>query len=189
MKFPATFAALLATTSLLLAQATTTTTTTTPTAGAAKPKPLAASDKSFIKNSTDGIYFLTNLSDKVRSLAKDGNLSEGTKTLGNKMGSELGKIWGEIGGIATASGETLPSQLKGSDKTKVASLSKLKEDKFEKEFAELSSKEGKKLVQIFESGSKSAQNPELKAIAEKWIPTVKGISDDAAALVKTTAHK
>jgi predicted outer membrane protein len=188
MKLTAFALTLLASSSLLLAQATTTGTSTTGTGGAKKTT-LASSDKTFIKNSTESIYFLTSLADKVRALSKDGNVSEGVKTFSGKVGSELGKVWGEIGAIASAAGETLPTTVKGSDKTKLASLGKLKEEKFEKEYAELSSKELKHLVPVMESGSKMAQNPELKEIAAKWLPTVKGLADDGTALTKTAGKK
>lgn len=191
MKLPGAFTlALLASSSFIFAQATSTTSTTTGTGTGAKPKStLASSDKSFIKNSTESIYFLTNLADKVRTASKDMTLTEGTTTLGKKIGTELGKVWAEVGAIASAAGEPLPTTLKGADKTKMASFGKLKDQKFEKEFAELSSKEAKHLVSVMESGAKMAQNPELKSIAEKWVPTVKGIADDAAALTKTAGKK
>lgn len=185
MKLLFTLASLLASSTLVFAQATATATATATT----KPKPLSSADKSFVKNSTESIYYLTNLADKVKAVARDGNVSEGTKTLSTKVGGELGKVWGEIGAISTAAGETLPAALKGADKTKVAGLGKLKDEKFEKEYAELSAKELKRLVSVMESGSKNTQNTELKAIAEKWTATVKGISDDAATLSKTVGKK
>jgi predicted outer membrane protein len=194
MKLPVLFSiSLLAASSALFAQTTSTPATTgtsTATTGAgAKAKPLASSDKTFIKNSTESIFFLTSLADRVRTMSKDATFSESTTTLGKKIGTELGKVWGEIGAIASSSGEPLPTALKGSDKTKVANLGKLKEDKFEKEFGELSAKEAKQLVTVLENGAKSAQNPELKSIAEKWVPTAKVIADEAAALSKSAGKK
>lgn len=184
MKLPVAFsAALIASSSLLFAQATTTTTTTTTAAGA-KPKPLATSDKSFIKKAADSMFLLSSLSEKIRGVERDNKVSPDISALAKKLGAngEVGKAWGEIGAIASNSGDMtlLPTALKGADKTKVASLGKLKDDKFEKEVSELIAKESKDLVKAFESGAKMANNPELKAIAEKYIPTMKEVESDAA---------
>ncbi|MEQ1861967.1 MAG: DUF4142 domain-containing protein [Chthoniobacteraceae bacterium] len=188
MKLPILLAAvLLATPSLLLAQATPA--TPAPATPAGKPKPLASSDKTFVKNSLEGVYFLTQLAEKERGFERDNPVSDNLKKLARAMGGDGGKIWGEIATVATNHGETLPNQLKGSDKTKVAGLGKLKVDKFEKELAELAEKEAKSLLKVFESGAKSVQHAELKAIVEKWTATVKTFADDAAALAKSAGKK
>lgn len=179
MKFPISLAALLASTSLVLAQATSTTTT-----GAdAKPKPLSTSDKSFIKKAGESLYLLSNLADKVRHMERDSKVSPDISALSKKMGNngDVGKAWGEIGTVAASTGDVtlMPAELKGSDKTKVASLNKLKDDKFEKEWAELALKEVKEVIKSFESGAKMANHPELKAVPEKYLPAMKVIEDEA----------
>jgi predicted outer membrane protein len=42
----------------------------------------------------------------------------------------------------------------------------------------LLSKEAKRMAQTFETASKSAQDPEIKAFAEKWLAAVKKHSTD-----------
>lgn len=179
MKFPVSLAALLASTSLVLAQTTSTTSTT----GAdAKPKPLSTSDKSFIKKSGESLYLLSNLAEKVRQMERDKAMSPDISALSKKMGNngDVGKAWGEIGAVASSTGDVtlMPAELKGSDKTKVASLNKLKDDKFEKEWAELALKEMKEVIKSFGSGAKMANHPELKAIPEKYLPAMKVIEDE-----------
>lgn len=177
----------------MLAQAATTTTTTTPPAAdaKAKPKPLSTSDKTFVKKSAESLYLLSMLSDRVRGIERDGKVSGDISEISKKLGAngDVGKAWGEIGTVASNAGEMtlMPTELKGSDKTKSASLAKLKDAKFEKEFSEIVLKEAKDLVKAFESGAKMANNPELKAIAEKYLPTMQGIADDAAKA--KAAHK
>lgn len=178
--FPAVFSAvLLASTSLLLAQAT----PTTPGAKD-KPKPLSSSDKSFVKKAAESLYLLSNLSDRVRSMERDGVVAPDISALGKKLGAngDVGKAWGEIGTIASNSGDMtlMPTELKGAEKTKVGALGKLKDDKFAKEWAELVAKESKELTKSFESGIKMINHAELKAVAEKFLPAMKTIEEDAA---------
>jgi len=187
IKFPAAFsAALLASATLVFAQANppATGTTTGTTDAKAKAKPLSTADKAFVKKAGESLFFLSNLSEKVRGVERDSKVSPDISDLAKKLGTngDVGKAWGEIGQIASSTNDMalLPAELKGADKTKVAALGKLKDQKFEKEVAELILKESKDVVRTFESGSKSANNPELKAIAEKYLPTLKGIEDDAA---------
>lgn len=161
----------------------TTTATTPPVAAAtpaAKPKPLGSQDKSFMKNATESMYYLIHISERTKRNA----MNEDVKKLGSKITGDLNKVWGEIGTIATASGETLPTELKGSDKAYAARLSKVEAEKFDKMFAEQVAKEAKKLARYLESGSKSAQHPELKAIGEKYSAMVKAYETEAESLEK-----
>jgi predicted outer membrane protein len=172
-----TSAILLAFTAFALAQTTTgtavgTTGATATTGAAAKPKLLAQTDKTFIKNTAESMYFLTTIAEKTKRNAG----SETVKMLGKKMLNDLNKIWGEVGGVASANGEMMPSELKGADKNHAKKLDK--PERFDKEFLDLAGKESKKLSRYMESGAKMAQNAELKAIAERWIPTVKSHEDE-----------
>jgi len=167
--------ALLAFTGLINGQAPSTTTTAPPaTGGAAKPKPLAQGDKTLLKNAADSMYFVINLCEK----AKRGAKTETVKKLGEKMAGDLNKVWGELGGVATSNNEVLPSELKGADKSHAEKLGKAETDKFDKMFLDDAGKEMKKLTRYMETGAKSAQNADLKKIAETWAPTIKGFSDE-----------
>jgi predicted outer membrane protein len=169
--------------SFALAQDPAATTTTPPaatTAPGAKPKPLAAQDKSFVKNTTESMYFLINIAEKTKRQA----VSEDVKKLGAKITENLNKAWGEIGTVASAAGETMPTELKGGDKAYAARLGKAEADKFDKMFAEQAGKEAKKLARYLETGSKSAQNAELKALGEKYAAMVKGYESEAETVEK-----
>jgi hypothetical protein len=196
MKFPTTLAPLFVSTSLVFAQTAPTTSTTpaatsptTATSAGAKPKPLSTSDKSFVKKAGESLYLLSNLADKIRHKERDEKVSPDISALSKKMGNngDVGKAWGEIGVVAASTGDVtlMPAELKGSDKTKVAALSKLKDEKFEKEWAEMAAKEVKEVIKSFESGAKMANHPDLKAIPEKYLPAMKVIEDEAAKAAKS----
>ena len=105
------------------------------------------------------------------------------------MLGDLNKIYGDVGGIATSAGEIMPNELKGSDKSNAAKLGKIEIAKFDAEFLELAGKEMKKLTRYLETGAKMVQQPELKAAAEKWAPTVKGYEDELEKAAKDRAAK
>jgi predicted outer membrane protein len=177
--------AVLASVTLGFAQAPTTTTAPTTGTAAAKPKPLAAGDKSFLKNTAESLYFLITIADKSKRSAN----SEPVKKLGEKMAGDLNKIWGELGKIAETNKETLPTELKGSDKTTSERIGKAEADKFDKMFLSSADREAKKVARTFESGAKSLQDPSLKTLAETWGPTVKTLSEEIVKTEKEIAKK
>ena len=141
----------------------------TGTTTAAKPKPLGAGDKKFVKDSLEGMYFVMELAGKSKTGAK----LEGTKTESNALKADLDKVWAEVAGFASNVGEKVPSELTGGDKGKAERLGKAG-DKFDKEFFKLVNKEVEKLAKTFESAEKSGQDPEVKKIAANWSATLKG---------------
>lgn len=143
---------------------------TTPTGkSSAKATPLGGGEKKFVKDASEGIYLVLDLVGK----AKDSANADTTKKLAEKLKADLDKVWADVGGFGTANGETLPSELKGADKSAAERLKKVDKDKWDKQFLNTIGKEMKKVTRTFESG-KSLQNAELKTIAEKWRPTLVG---------------
>jgi len=178
MKLPAVFtAALLASTSLLLAQATT---------AKEKPKPLSSSDKAFVKKAGETLYLLSNLSDRVRYREREKPVAPDISALSKKLSTngDVGKAWGEIGTIAANSGDLtlMPTEVKSADKTKLGNLGKLADDKFAKEWVEMVAKESKDLNKTLETSTKMINNAELKAVAEKYLPILKAIEEEATKL-------
>lgn len=176
---------LVATASFALAQAPTTPPTPgapaagTTTAPGEKPKPLAASDKTFVKKAVDGIYFELNLTDKNR---RDSAKLEDTKKTTEKMNKDLNKIWGELAPLLDTKEQ--PTALAGSDKSKAERLAKAG-DKFDKELLELLDKETKQLERAFESASKNTQShPSVKQVANNWLPTIRGHADEVSKALK-----
>jgi len=135
----------------------------------AKAKPLGASEKKFVKDSLEGMYYVMDLAGKAKTGAK----IEGTKTEAEALKVDLGKVWAEVAGYASNHNEKIPAELTGGDKGKAERLGK-SGDKFDKEYFKLVNREFEKLVKTFESAAKSAQDPEVKKIAGNWEATLKG---------------
>lgn len=149
--------------------ATTGATTATTPAGATAGKPLAAPEKSFLKNSGESLYFLLQLADAAKTKAG----SVAVKTLGETLNDDLNKVWADLGEIANATNEKMPTALSGGDKSGVERLNKQETEKFDRQFLTMVEKESKKLSSSFARGTKLT-HPELKAVAEKWATTLKG---------------
>ena len=138
-------------------------------AATGKPKPLSAGDKKFVRDALDGMYFEMELAGKTKTGAK----LEGTKTVANTLKTDLDKVWAEVSAVAGVHDEKIPTDLTGGDKSKSEKLGKAG-DKFDKEFLKLVSHEADKLAKTFEAAAKSsASDPEIKKIAETWLPTLK----------------
>ena len=133
-----------------------------------KPKPLAASDKKFIKDAGDSLYYVLKLADMGKK-SKD----EGTKKVSDAINTDGNKIWEELATHAQKHDEKLPIDLSGSDKSSVERLGKVKEDKQDKPLLKELSKEVKKLAQTFETVGKSGQDADIKAFGEKWAAPLK----------------
>lgn len=165
MKLPAILVtAVLATSSVLFAEEAPATQST-----AAKKAPLAAGDKKFIKDQTEGLYLVMEFVGQAKANAQ----TEPVKKLGDKVKADFDKVWEDVAGFATNNGELLPKELKGSDKSAMERLKKADKKNWDKEFLKASGKEIKKMAHAFKD-SKSLANPELKTIADKWGAVMSG---------------
>jgi putative membrane protein len=130
---------------------------------------LAGPDASFVKNAAaDGMAEV-----KLGELARDKAENADVKEFGSMMVTDHGKANEELTGIASAKGVELPADLDPKHKNVHAKLSKLSGAEFDKEYLSEMLKGHKKAVSDFEKASKSAKDPEVKAFAEKTLPTLK----------------
>ena len=145
--------------------------------GAAAVK-LAGPDAAFVKNAAaDGVAEV-----KLGELARDKAENPAVKEFGAMMATDHGKANEELAAIATAKGIEVPSELDGKHKSLHAKLSKLSGAEFDKEYSSEMVKAHKKAVSDFEKASKSAKDPEVKAFAEKTLPTLKHHLEKAQSL-------
>ena len=145
-----------------------------PATPAAKPKPLAEPEKKFVKDAAEAHL----IEQKLTSVAKAAAKSEGAKSVGAKISGDLTKSWEEFATVAMAKGAQLMTEIKASDKASAERMGKLEGERFDKEFLKDMGRETKKTAKIFETASKSLKDPELKAFAEKWLPTLKTHADE-----------
>jgi hypothetical protein len=142
--------------------------TAQPTAPAEKPKPLSVTDKKFVKDTGQSLYYQIQLANAAKNAITDENLIR----VRDGMIRDLNKAFEGLSKIAVAHGETLATELTGSDKSGVERLGKLKEDKFTKQWLEDLMKEAKRLDRNVEAAAKTVQDADLKTYITNYGPTV-----------------
>ena len=149
---------------------------------AAKKTPLAAGDKKFVKDQTEGLYFVMELIGQSKANAQ----TEPVKKLGEKAKADFDKVWGDVAGFATNNLEELPKELKGSDKSAAERLKKSDKKNWDKDFLKLTGKEVKKMAHAFKD-SKTLVSPDLKKIASDWGPIMSSYEGEWEAAEKEVA--
>lgn len=142
------------------------------------PKPFSPMEKNFIRNAGKSIYYQIQLATAAKTAITDEKLTK----IRDTTIRDLNKAWTALSKIAEERGETVASELSGSDKMGIERMGKMKPDKFTKEWLDELSKESKKLDREFESASKSLQDPEMKTFAANYSAIVRNVytTSDAA---------
>lgn len=107
------------------------------------------------------------------------------KSFGQMMAKDHGGAGKELSGIAASKGLTLPDVPDKAHQKEIAKLEKLTDDKFDREYLkEAALKDHKDAVSLFEKGAKDLKDPDLKAFAQKTLPTVQHHLDMAKQMDK-----
>ncbi|MCC2957780.1 DUF4142 domain-containing protein [Massilia sp. IC2-477] len=134
--------------------------------GAAK---LSAADK---KTITD--MALANMAEvETGKLALSKSQNADVKTFAQQMIDDHGKALTEVQALAQQKGVTLPTELDPKHKAISAKLEKLSGEAFDREYMKtVGVTDHKQTHSKLEKGSKSAKDPDVKALAAKLMPTV-----------------
>lgn len=159
----------------------------TPAPGAAatpaKKVPLSSADKQLIKSAAEPQLLLLHLSETIAGPTPPG--SAAVQKLAGAAKKALNDAWGEIGTIALGKGGEMPPTTRTASETKeLGELRKQTGDKFDKAFLKAFEKEAKRANAAFTSGSKFAQDAELKAVFLKYQPIIAKLEADGAAAEK-----
>ena len=179
---------LIGTASLLLATSapaqTPAPTGTAPAAAAAKP--YSPTDQHIYLSIAENIQFQLNMSLRMRGKYKDG--PQDLLTLAGKISKESTELWTPGVDAAMAhgvEGKKIPQTLSKNDTAALAKLGTIKDDKkWQLAFFEFYAKESKKNATEADKGAKAAQNPDLKAFAEKAAALLKSQADEIEAKFK-----
>jgi len=96
------------------------------------------------------------------------------KDFANMMVMDHGKAGDELKAIAKTKNITLPDSLNADSKKAVADLSKKTASDFDKAYVDKMVSDHKSTVDLFEKASKNVKDADLKAFADKTLPTIKG---------------
>jgi len=107
------------------------------------------------------------------------------REFGQKMMSEHSQADSELRALASRKGLTVPIAMSDSHQKKLEKLRAEKPGKaFDKEFRDLMIDSHKEAVDLFEDTAKDSKDPEVKAFAQKMLPTLKLHESAAEALPK-----
>ena len=110
---------------------------------------------------------------EMGKLAQSKSQNAEIKTFAQQMIDDHGKALSELQTLAQTKGVTLPTELDAKHKAMAAKLEKLSGDAFDKEYMKMAGlKDHKDTHAKLQKISKSAKDPDVKAAADKTIPTV-----------------
>jgi putative membrane protein len=107
-------------------------------------------------------------------LAAQKGAHEGVKQFGQKMADDHSKVNDELKSIASGKNITLPDEMpKAPTQATLAKLEKLEGAAFDRAYVEDRLRDHEKTIALFEREVKTGKDAELKAFAEKTLPTLK----------------
>ena len=131
---------------------------------------LAGKDERFLKNASQGGTAETQLGE----LAKEKATNKGVKDLAAMIVNDHAKANEELKSLASKKGVELPADIEPGHKMAHSKLEKLSGAEFDKEFVQQMIKDHKKTIDLFEDASKDAKDADVKAFADKTLPTLRG---------------
>lgn len=158
--------------------------TTVPATGATarssdKASKVARGDEKFMtKAAEDGMFEV-----EVAKVAAGKATSPEVKAFATMMVDDHTKANSELMQLASSKGVQLPTAMPAGKRRDLDKMNKLTGAKFDQEFAqEVGINDHKKDIKLFESQSKEAKDPELKAWVDKTLPTLRTHLDHATKL-------
>ena len=131
---------------------------------------LAGKEERFLKNASQGGSAETQLGE----LAKEKATNKGVKDIAAMIVTDHSKANDELKSLAGQKGVQLPADIEIGQKMAKQKLEKLSGAEFDKEFVQQMIKDHKKTIELFEGASKDAKDADVKAFADKTLPTLRG---------------
>ncbi len=110
---------------------------------------------------------------KLSQLALEKSTDPAVKELAHSMVTDHTKANDELKALATTKSVPVPAEVPKAAQKKYDDLTKLDAKKFDKEYMSVLLDDHKKTVKLFEKEAKGGDDSELKAWAEKTLPTLK----------------
>ncbi|HKB71308.1 MAG TPA: DUF4142 domain-containing protein [Thermoanaerobaculia bacterium] len=126
---------------------------------------------------------------ELGKIASANGSDESVKQFGQRMVDDHSKANDELKGIASSKGLALPSSVSGKDRKTAERLRKMNGASFDRAYMKDMVADHEADVAEFEREARSGKDPELKAFAEKTLPTLKEhlqMAKDAASKVGAT---
>jgi putative membrane protein len=128
----------------------------------------SAKDYKFVREAAEGGL----LEVKLGELAKQKGTSQSVQQFGDRMVTDHTKANNDLKQIVSQKGAMLPDQLSRKEEHELMHFQKLSGKDFDKNYAEHMVKDHNKDIKEFQDAAKNAQDPELKAFAQKTLPVL-----------------
>lgn len=109
---------------------------------------------------------------QIGQLAATKGVAADVKAFGQRMVSDHGKANDELKSVAATAGATVPSEPSSDQRDTMAKLDKESGADFDKAYAKAMVKDHKEDIDLFKKEASSGQNADLKAFAQKTLPTL-----------------
>jgi putative membrane protein len=146
-----------------------------------KGSAVSSADKAFVEKATQGGMAEVALG----KLASEKAASDDVKSYGKKLISDHSKANEELKSIAGRKNMALPSDMSSSQRKTEERLEKLSGASFDREYMKGMVKDHEDTVKLFEKEAKSGKDADLKAFAEKTLPTLKDHLTHARQIAKS----
>ena len=154
-------------------------------ANAADLRPVGPADRAFMADAAVGGLFEV----EAGKLAAERGSDSGVKDFGKMLMDDHGAANKELGELAAARSITLPSRLPKNQQSTLRRLARAPAGKFDRQFVQqIGIEDHRSDIRKFEDAAKTARDPEVKAFAEKSLPTLRKHHAEAQRLMGTVGR-
>jgi len=129
---------------------------------------LSERDYRFVKEATRGGMSEVELG----QLAKEKGKSDSVRNFGDRMVRDHQKANDELKSIATSKGATVPANLTRTEKSTMDKLQNASGPEFDRQYAATMVEDHRTDIKEFKDAAEDLKDPDLKAFAQKTIPTL-----------------
>lgn len=153
---------------------------TTATNSTSNKMPLAKDDSTFVMKAAMGGMMEV----QAGNMAQTNAMNDRVKSFGMMMVNDHTKANSELMALASGHGMTVPTDLPPDMKKHGDAMMKMQGKNFDSHYMSMMLNDHKKDIALFEKQAKSGADADLKAFAEKTLPTLKMHLDSAQAISK-----
>ncbi|HEX4228455.1 MAG TPA: DUF4142 domain-containing protein [Bryobacteraceae bacterium] len=142
-------------------------------------------DAAFMKMAAEADMMCAHLG----QMAENSASNTAVKDLGKKLVQDHTMNYQELTELASKTGEAIPKGIEKRDDREIAVLTRDKGRTFDRAFLNHEVTDHEKLAKAFKDEAAHGQNPEIKAFANKSLPTIESHLHEAEDLVKAKSTK
>ena len=142
---------------------------------------LSSADKAFLKSAADANMMEAHVGKMAEEQASD----NGVKSFGQTLVQDHTKSYDELTAVANKTGETIPKGIDVRRNRAVQELAREKGPAFDRQFVRHEVQDHQKTIAEFKREAEKGQNADVKAYAQKTIPTLEEHLQKAQELEKS----